>query len=76
VACINSINGALSKVPGVVSAQSQLHPLGMKGGSATVVFDSSYAAQGSVAAYQELTEAVFNAGFEGASVESVRKLST
>ncbi|KAL7570998.1 hypothetical protein ACA910_002620 [Epithemia clementina (nom. ined.)] len=38
VACIHSINGALRQVPGVLSAQSQLHPLGIKkGGSATVI---------------------------------------
>jgi copper chaperone CopZ len=73
VACINKIDSSLKQaVPGrILSAESSLKPLGMKGGQATVRF----AAQSQVEVdqiVQSLLNAVEKAGFANGHVEKVR----
>lgn len=72
VACIQSIQNALLRQPNVVHAQASLHPLGRKGGSATIkVLSADDVDVNSV--INDLIDAVENVGFDGASVVSVRE---
>lgn len=79
VACINTIDGTLQRQTSlraqVVRAASALHPLGRKGGSATVevVAEGEQALTEMIRQLQEATDRI---GFEGASVTSIRKVTS
>ena len=71
VACINSINSALTKVPHVLSASSSLHPLGMKGGKVEAKVHMND--KSDVAMINGLiVRAIEEAGFGGGSVVSTK----
>jgi hypothetical protein len=73
-ACIASINHALRQQNHVVSASSQLKPLGAKGGTASIRLGVSSPNDVS-AQIQALIHAVAKTGFDGATVTSVRTSS-
>jgi len=80
-ACVSAVNGALRKIPGVVSAYSKLYNgSGNKsGGYAVVVMDpietslasGSFGTASSSLYESLLTTAVTKAGFSGATVQAV-----
>jgi copper chaperone CopZ len=72
VACINTIQGAIGKLPGVTNVQASLLPLGQKGGTATVKLaaDSS---DDMVDLVTDVLESLDRAGFAEAEVVGMRE---
>lgn len=69
VACVNTIDSSLRKVDGVQRVASELKPLGAKGGTATVVVATQ---EDTKSVTNRLVEAIADAGFDGASLISMR----
>lgn len=67
VACINAIDSKVRNLPGVLQVASELKPLGVKGGSATVIV----ATDDTASMTNLIIDTVADAGFDGAFLTSL-----
>jgi copper chaperone CopZ len=72
VACINTIQGAVYRIPGVTAVTASMLPLGAKGGTAHIRLAAS-SSDDLVDVVTDVVEAIRNAGFDDAEVASVQE---